>query len=272
MQQVGQALLAPPISVTRDGAIMFSTLIRYTLRGLWLGLAMTLSVPAQAGIVLNTTRIIYPATNKEVSLLVQNTGTADILAQSWLETESDDAQSSSPPFAITPALARMSGNAKQLIRIIYSGEGMATDRESVLWLNVQEIPQTASENELQIAIRQRIKLFYRPQGLTGDPLKAAQSLQWHVRDGQLEVSNPGPYHVSMIKLEARLQGQLVLQEESRMLGPKQRLRLPIKTTGRSAPLDLAFVSINDFGAQEPYRAKVSTERPIQASKADSHPG
>lgn len=249
--------------------MMFSHLLRYSAAWLCAALAMTLSVQAHAGIVLSTTRVIYPATDKEVSLQVHNTGTAEILAQSWLEADSAT-PSPSPLFAITPSLARMAGNARQLIRIIYSGEGLASDRESVLWLNVQEIPQTGRENELQIAIRQRIKLFYRPQGLTEDPLKAAQSLQWQLSNGQLEVFNPGPYHVSMIKLSATHQGRVVFQEDSRMLAPKARVQLPLKPLGGNAPLDLAFISINDFGAQEPYRAKVSGDRSIQASKADAH--
>jgi len=247
--------------------MMFSPLLRYWAAALCALLAMTLAAQAHAGIVLSSTRVIYPATDKEVSLQVHNTGTSEILAQSWLEAGSETT-SASPLFAITPSLARMAGNARQLIRIIYSGEGLASDRESVLWLNVQEIPQTGRENELQIAIRQRIKLFYRPQGLTEDPLKAAQSLQWQLREGQLEVVNPGPYHVSMIKLVATHQGQVVLQEDSRMLAPKSRMQLPLKASSRNAPVDLAFISINDFGAQEPYRAKVSGDRSTLASKAD----
>ncbi|MFJ5295002.1 molecular chaperone [Pseudomonas sp. NPDC088368] len=250
---------------------MFSYFLRRPTAWLCAALTMTLAIQAQAGIVLNTTRVIYPATDKEVSLQVHNTGTSEILAQSWLEADNESPAASHPLFAITPALARMAGNAKQLIRIIYAGEGLPTDRESVLWLNVQEIPQTARENELQIAIRQRIKLFYRPQGLTEDPLQAAQTLQWQVRDGQLEVVNPGPYHVSMIKLSASHRGQIVFQEDSRMLAPKAHMQWPLKAISRQAPLDLAFISINDFGGQEPYRAKVTADRVIQANKADSRP-
>jgi P pilus assembly chaperone PapD len=238
---------------------------------LWPGLALTLAAPSQAGIVLNTTRVIFQASDKEVSLMVHNTGTGDILAQSWLEAEGTNGVSGSLPFAVTPALARMSGDAKQLIRILYSGEGLAKDRESVFWVNVQEIPQTAKENQLQVAIRQRIKLFYRPDGLDADPLKAAQALQWQLRDGHLEVTNPGPYHVSLIKLQARRHGQVVFSEDSRMLAPMQRLQLPLSSAGTGAPLDLAFISINDFGAQEPYHASVSGERFIQASKAEHRP-
>lgn len=249
---------------------MFSTLIRCIARLAWPGLLMTLAVQAHAGIVLNTTRLIYPGQDKEVSLLVHNTGTGDILAQSWLEGDIQKPSTASLPFAITPALARMAGNAKQLIRVIYAGEGMADDRESVLWLNVQEIPQSPGENELQIAIRQRIKVFYRPQGLAGDPLKAAQALQWRVLDGQLEVNNPGPYHVSMIKLAASQRGRELFQEDSRMLAPLQRVRLPLSQT-RDGAVELKFISINDFGAQELYHASVSGEQVSQASRIEPPP-
>jgi P pilus assembly chaperone PapD len=249
---------------------MFSTLFRSSAFWICSGL-MGMAAQAHAGIVLNTTRLIYPASNKEVSLIVHNTGTTDILAQSWLEGGTDSVSPDTPPFAVTPPLARMAGDAKQLIRVMYSGEGLATDRESVLWLNVQEIPQSASENELQIAVRQRIKVFYRPQGLIEDPLKAAQALQWRVSGGYVEVTNPGPYHVSMIKLEARRNGHAMFQEDSRMLAPRQRIQLPLSSSALGGPLELSFISINDFGAQESYHARVSSERVTQASKAEPHP-
>ena len=260
---------------------MLSSLSRVAALSVLSGLALLLTFPAQAGIVLNTTRVIYSGADKEVGLIVHNTGTGEILAQSWLEASADAAPahdslftpsaSADVPFAITPALSRMAGEARQLVRIIYSGEGLATDRESALWLNVQEIPQAGGENELQIAIRQRIKLFYRPVGLTEDPLKAAQALQWQVRDGQLEVNNPGSYHVSMIKLEARRGTQVVFQEDARMLAPQQRWRWPLQHKVSDGPLALAFISINDFGAQEPYQATVTDARVTQAAKAERRP-
>jgi P pilus assembly chaperone PapD len=247
---------------------MFFKHFRRVAFWLWPGFAMMLAAPSQAGIVLGTTRVILPAPDKEAALMVRNTGAGDILAQSWIEAEGDSGASGSLPFAVTPPLARMSGDGRQLVRIIYSGEGLPKDRESVFWVNVQEIPQTGKENQLQIAIRQRIKLFYRPMGLAADPLKAAEALQWQVRDGVLEVSNPGPFHVSMIMLEARRNGQLLLQEDGRMLGPMQRLQLPLSSSGKPGALELAFVSINDYGAQEPYRARVSSEQVVQASKVE----
>ncbi len=243
----------------QDGLTMFPEFLRGS--ALWLGLL--LAAPAQAGIVLNTTRVIYQATDKEVSFVVNNSGTADILAQSWLEAQSD---TENLPFVVTPPLARMAGSARQMIRVIYAGEGLPNDRESVFWLNVQEIPQSAKDNQLQIAIRQRIKLFYRPTGLNGDPLDAAKSLEWRVYDGQLEVSNPTPYHVSMIQIDARQQGKTLFKADSRMLAPKQTVQLPLTRLASGHAVELRFISINDFGAQEPYSAKVSGGQTTQAIK------
>lgn len=242
---------------------MLPTLIRCS--AVWLGLL--LAAPAQAGIVLNATRVIYQAKDKEVSFVVSNSGTTDILAQSWLETGKDSAEAENLPFVVTPPLARMSGNARQMIRIIYAGEGLPDDRESVFWLNVQEIPQTAKDNQLQIAIRQRIKLFYRPAALNGDPLEAAKKLEWRVHDGQLEVSNPTPFHVSMIQIAARQQGKALFTADSRMLAPRETVRFALKSLGRGQAMDIDFISINDFGAQEPLTAKVSEGQTIRAMSA-----
>lgn len=266
MHQAGQALLAPPplAGITP----MLSTFIRRLALWLCATLAMTLTAQAYAGIVLNTTRVIYSGADKETSFQVHNTGASEILAQSWIDSNGEDPTSDASLFAVSPALARLQGNARQLVRIMYAGEGLPTDRESVLWLSVQAIPQAARENELQVAIRQRIKLFFRPAALTDDPLKAAQALQWQLRDGQIEVVNPGVYHVSMIKLEGQRNGRTIFQENSRMLAPGERRQWPLESSG-AGPVDLSFISINDFGAQEPYHATVTTQQPTQARLAEA---
>lgn len=164
---------------TQGDTYMIFLLFRYVA----LLAGILLAIDSQAGIVLNTTRVIYPAKDKEVSFGVHNTGSAEILLQSWLETNLENPDPGSLPFVVTPALARVQGDGKQVLRIIYAGTDMPPDRESVLWLNAQEIPQVAPENSLQVAIRQRIKVFFRPEGLQGDPAQAAQGLRWQVGQG-----------------------------------------------------------------------------------------
>lgn len=242
------------------------------IRSFTLLLGLMLAISVQAGIVLNTTRVIYPAKDKEVSLGIHNSGTGEILAQSWLETDPENANTDGLPFVVTPGLARMSGNTRQLVRIIYAGSGLPQHRESVYWLNVQEIPQTADENVLQIAVRQRIKVFFRPVGLSGDPLEAAEKLEWRLIDGAtLEVSNPGPYHVSLIQLDLQREGTRLLNEDSRMLAPLQRVRFPLEYSGAGATASLKFISINDFGAQVPYHAVVAHDRTSLATQAIPRP-
>jgi chaperone protein EcpD len=248
---------------------MFYTTIRYAC----FSLAMALSANVQAGIVLNTTRIIYPAKDKEVSFGVHNHGGGEILLQSWLESDTEGAVDL--PFVITPALARMPGDGKQLLRIMYAGADMPQDRESVFWLNVQEIPQVAGENALQIAIRQRIKVFFRPQGLKDEPAKAPDELQWRLLGGDvLQVSNPGPYHVSMVRIEVQDGATQVMKKDSQMLAPKQSLNLTLARPAEGRPLNLSFTSINDFGAQVPYRATLTqreANKAIRVAKTDTVP-
>jgi chaperone protein EcpD len=230
--------------------IMIYTPIRYVC----LLLAMAMAANSQAGIVLNTTRIIYPAQDKEVSFGVQNNG-GEILLQSWLEATAEE--TTDLPFIITPALARMPAGSKQLLRIMYAGTDMAQDRESVFWLNVQEIPQAAAENALQIAIRQRIKVLFRPVGLDDAPEKAPEALQWQLQNDTLRVTNPSSYHVSMVRVEAHDGTHSLMKTTSHMLAPKQSLELRLNRPAGDRPITLRFTSINDFGGQVAYHATLN---------------
>lgn len=229
---------------------------------------MLLAVSVQAGVVLNTTRVIYPAKDKEVSLGVHNSGRGEILLQSWLESADVAAPPSSLPFVVTPPLVPMAGDGRQLLRLIYAGAGMPDDRESVFWLNVQEIPQEAGENTLQIAIRQRIKVFFRPKGLEGDSFKAAEGLQWRVVDNVLHVENPGVFHVSMVGLGMSQGTRELWNKDSQMLAPRQQLQWPLKPGAAGGGLSLVFASIDDFGAQVRYRSQMQGNQVVHAQRVE----
>lgn len=223
------------------------------------GLAVTLcfvssvfSSAVFAGIQLGGTRIVYPAAEREASILVKNQGQTDVMIQSWLEPDSRD-EDADVLFAITPALARMGGNKQQMLRIFYHGKGLPADRESVFWLSVQEIPQQAKEeNTLQVAVRQRIKVFYRPESVTGSLDEAVDKLQWRLvsRTGarQLEVQNPSAFYISLGTLKL-ISGQQEYAVEDQMLAPKSTMYLTVKKLialpESTARLELE--AINDYG-------------------------
>src|SRR5690606_20062113 len=79
---------------------------------------------------------------------------------------------------------RLAPGEEALVRTIYAGQGLPGDRESLFWINIQEIPpRSEAANALQVAIRTRIQLLYRPPGLQTTLDEAARALQWRI-DGQ----------------------------------------------------------------------------------------
>lgn len=226
-----------------------------------LTLCMTADI-CVAGIQVSGTRIIFPASAHEASIQVSNLGTDDILIQSWLEAEPGNAQLA-VPFAVTPSLARLSHRKQQTLRIFYQGKGLAQDRESVVWLSVQEIPQVSdSSNSLQVALRQRLKLFYRPNGLPGSATEAANLLQWKLLRNNgtptLLAVNDSAFHVSLAQVRV-VAGDKKYAVESAMVGPRGSRKMIIKElpAGFNGTALVHWESIDDYGALNQHQASLS---------------
>lgn len=206
-----------------------------------------------AGIQVSGTRIIFPASEHEASLQVSNLGAEDIMIQSWIEAEPGSVRAD-VPFAVTPSLARLGHRKQQTLRIFYQGKGLPHDRESVVWLSIQEIPQISDiSNSLQVAFRQRLKLFYRPNDLPGNADEAAKQLNWKLINTDnspvLLANNDSAFHVSLTHVRV-IAGQKVYAVESSMVGPRATRRMKIKglpSYFRGA-LQIRWESINDYGA------------------------
>lgn len=211
-------------------------------------LGMLMAAQAAASISLNATRIVFDGEHKEANITVRN-GNQDVLIQSWVDM--NDADGSRAPFAVTPPLARVFAKEQQLLRILYEGKGMPTDRESVVWLNVQEIPKASEvENTLQLAIRQRIKIFFRPAGLTGSALQAPAQLEWtlarHGAQSVLTVKNPTLYHVSMADIKVQEQ----LASDSTMVAPGEEKQFPLKGLAPSGKETERFTWVSLLGSPQ----------------------
>ncbi|ARU88917.1 molecular chaperone [Pseudomonas sp. M30-35] len=240
--------------------------MRFNIVGLLVALLSMLFIStAQAGITLGQTRVVFEAKNKEENLIVRNESDRPILVQSWLD--GGKGSDTNIPFAVTPPLTKMGGKGQQLLRILFKGSGLPQDRESVVWLNVQEIPSEAvGKNTLQIAVRQRIKVFYRPANLVGEVKDAPSSLQWTLDKGgkSLSVHNPSAYHVSTLQTKLGLIGQETMVTERQMIAPGEKLSFPLAHAVSSAKTDLSFVSINDWGGQQTFKAALQSGISAQA--------
>ena len=221
---------------------------------------------AMAGISLSSTRLVFDGKHKEAGITVRNSG-EEVLIQSWVDTDSNEA--GTVPFAVTPPLARVSGDQQQILRVIYEGAGMPSDRESVVWLNVQEIPQsTKTANTLQLAVRQRIKVFFRPAGLKNDAYQAPTELKWRLseHDGKrvLVVNNPGLYHVSIADITVQSGATSEHPFDSTMIAPGEQKEFALKQLHAASSLRLLFSSINDYGARDRYVAQLSSSAEVSA--------
>lgn len=173
------------------------------LRLLLLLSAAGLSFAAQAGgIALGATRVIYPQGSKQTSLPIINSSASNVfLIQSWVANADG---SRSTDFIITPPLFVIQPKKENILRIMYVGPSLPTDRESVFYLNSKAIPSVDKNkltgNSLQIATQSVIKLFIRPKNLAEAPAHAPSTLRCRNERGQLTITNPSPYYVSMVEL------------------------------------------------------------------------
>lgn len=219
------------------------------INSLLLVMACFFCTNASASISLSATRLIYDGKQNEASINVKNDGEQDVMIQTWLEK--DEGGNQLPPFAVTPPLAKLKGGARQLLRIFYQGSGLPQDKESVFWLNVQEIPLAVQgQNVLQLALLQRIKVFYRPSGLTQESATAPTLLAVNVNNGHIELHNPTPYHINMI--EFKKGGQSI---DGKMIYPGKSLTLAMPA-GMSNNGTFSVSLVNDYGALVNYSGKL----------------
>ncbi|WP_439896554.1 fimbria/pilus periplasmic chaperone [Burkholderia ubonensis] len=230
----------------------------------WKGIAAALALgamalSAQAAIVITGTRVVYPEQSREVNVRLTNIETAPVLVQSWIDDGDSDANPDQikVPFVLTPPVFRVEPKKGQTLRIMYTGTNLPTDRESVFWLNVQEIPPQPTNAEdtnlLQLAFRTRIKLFFRPAALQDGP--SGELLKWKVvHDGKgqsvLRVDNPSPYYVSFSRVALKA-GDKEIQFDPSMVAPFGHVSFTQQPRTRStlARGAISYKLLNDYGAE-----------------------
>ncbi|ALR76090.1 molecular chaperone [[Enterobacter] lignolyticus] len=165
--------------------------------GLLLTSLLLAAATAHAGVIIGGTRLVYQGEKKEASIGITNPDSLDYLIQSW--TDRSDNSAAKPPFLVTPPLFRLDARQQNTLRVVRTGGNLPTDRESLFWLNVKAIPSStrqAGVNTLQIAIKTRIKLIFRPQSVTGKPEDEAHRLTWRQQGRMLIVDNPTPFYMN----------------------------------------------------------------------------
>lgn len=219
-----------------------------------LALALSCSFTAHAGIVIGGTRFVFPEAAESITVDMKNTTSADYLVQTKISS-----LEGKTIFVATPPLVMVEGGHAGKIRIIRTGGILPADRESLFYLTIAAIPAGRPDaNSLQIAVKSRMKLFYRPAGLTKGADLAYQKVQWKMNDGVLQVSNPTPYYVTLSQLKIDEQPA----EQNTMIAPFSALKVP--GCHKNATCQVQWQSLNDYATLMPVR-KISVAPSFQPS-------
>ena len=231
---------------------------------------LTAALHAHAGVVVDGTRVVYPAAKREVTINISNSSSVPSLVQAWLDAGDPHAKpgDAKVPFVLTPPLFRLDPTKVQSLRLVYTHDPLPVDRESLFWLNVLDIPPRATANgdapnQLELAFRHRMKVFFRPAGLAGSAADAPGRMTWKLlsKDGKLvsiQASNPGPYHVSMTKVVVTLGGQPVTVQTD-MVDPfaSRSFNLPEPVAVPNGSVALEYWFVNDYGGNVKATASAS---------------
>lgn len=227
-------------------------------------LAAMLISPASAAVVVDGTRVVLDARRgNDVTVTARNNGNVPALVQVWIDAgdagrSPDDIRT---PFQLTPVEPRLiQDQQSQAYRLTYAPHpadpALASDRESLFYFNLLDIPPKPREaqgsNLLQFAVRSRMKLFFRPAGLPGQPAAAAAGLRWSTApDGapQLRVHNPSPYHVTLTRISLADGKELAAE----MVAPFGTLHVALPDTD-TRPATISYAWLDDHGAEREAKA------------------
>ncbi|MGQ8776520.1 fimbrial biogenesis chaperone [Serratia sp. NA_112.1] len=216
---------------------------------------------AFSSMTISGTRIIFPASEKEVNVRTINKGSLPALVQVWVDEgqTNADLNSAKIPFIVTPPVYRVEPSKGQSVRMIYNGMTLPQDRESVFWFNLLEIPpkskSSSSDQKLELAFRTRIKIFYRPVKLEKSNSELEKNkLQWDVvNDNQrgvgIKVTNRTPYYFSFDSASIISQGRKIALSVDMVSPNGSRIFFPENKLGEGTRIsELEYRLLNDYGA------------------------
>ncbi|HAT8020524.1 TPA: fimbrial chaperone protein [Citrobacter rodentium] len=205
-----------------------------------------------AAFVLNGTRFIYDENKKNITFEVTNNASQMYGGQVWVDNTSEGNGIYMVP---QPPFFKVGAKQKQIIRIMKTDSSLPTDRESLFWLNVQEVPPKPDVKDsrgsvLAIAMNSRVKLIYRPSALKNGRENAEKKLTIEQRGDITWVKNPTPYYMAIVGVQTNgreLKLSDKVTKELTLLAPFSSVSLGVSARG-----SLKIAAINDWGGVQNY--------------------
>ncbi|WP_330985336.1 MULTISPECIES: molecular chaperone [Enterobacterales] len=219
---------------------------------------LLLSLRASAGVMVESSRVIFSAGDRERSLMLSNNNDYPVIVQAWVDNGAPDGtpeNAADVPVIPLPGIFRLEPGEKKYLRLLATQVKQPLDRESLYWLNIYEIPPTdahlpANVSAVKVAIRLQLKMFWRPTNLTPSVDDVVKKLQFTLlrQPGtlQLKVTNPTPYYATFNAADIKNNAAshtLAID----MLAPFSSKTLPLDTHREEQPKSIHYALINDDG-------------------------
>lgn len=218
-------------------------------------LTLSLLNTSYAQLTLDRTRVIFDrAQSNSQSIVVSNTNKNEpYLAQSWIEDGQGNKIES--PLVALPILQRINPGQEKQVKISLAGQNnLPTDRESMLFFNVLGVPpKTGAENQVNIVIQSKVKLFYRPKGLKQYADNGwLKELEMSKNGNSYTLKNPTEYHMIILGFSNGSKGKII--EKDIVLKP-----FGSDVVNLSLGNNPTVYFINDFGGTESQNYQCSTQ-------------
>ncbi|EMP3814327.1 fimbrial chaperone [Escherichia coli] len=215
-------------------------------------LFFSLCCQSMAAFVLNGTRFIYEEGKKNISFEVTNNADKTYGGQVWIDNTN---QGNGVYMVPQPPFFRVSPKQKQVIRVMSMDTNLPKNRESLFWLNIQEVPpkpdiKDGEGSMLTIAMNTRVKLIYRPVSIKDGRKDAEKQLKLELRGNETWLKNPTPYYMAVVQVKR--DGKDVslsdrVMNEVAQLGPFSDVNLGKKVSGK-----ISVDVVNDWGGVQSY--------------------
>ncbi|MGH3802910.1 MAG: fimbrial biogenesis chaperone [Stenotrophomonas sp.] len=160
---------------------------------------------ARAGVTAERTRVIFNAGDTETALRVVNQNSYPVVVQAWIDDGDPEStpDTAEAPIIPLPPVFRLEPGEQRSLRLVSVGATPPSDRESLYWLNLYEIPPDAARvaddasSRLTVTLRTQMKVIHRPKGLSMTPQRAVARMEFRVEEGRMAVLNPTPYVMTL---------------------------------------------------------------------------
>ena len=187
--------------------------------------------------------------------MLANLNTYPVITQVWVNDgqPGNTPESAKAPVMPLPPVFHMDPQQTQTLRLLQLGDKLPSDRESLYWLNIHEVPPTQQgpegedSTQVTVTMQTQMKLILRPPKLPQSLERTAASLQFRMDGDRITVTNEGPHYISLAYLQIDA-GLAPLDLEDGTLAPfsTNELRLPQPGSG-AQPVRVRYGWIDDDG-------------------------